>query len=363
MAPGASAARASEQLQAGRPVVVTGGADGTHGQLAFAAASASAETVAFTVRHSTGFLCAALDPERAQRLDLGQMQGAARGSRLLVSVDAAVGVTTGISASDRARTLRLLADADTTAADLTRPGHLVPSAVHPAGVLGRAGHAEAATDLLAMVGLPTVAGLAAVVSTTSPTGLATGTELEEFCAHHDLVRVSVDDVLQHRLATEPIHARPVGARLPLDEGDFRAFAFRTTADDREHLALVHGSVADAEDVLVHVRNECVLADVFGATRCSCRAELDTALRRITTAGRGVLIYLRQEAHLAPAGAEDLHAVAYLLASLGIRSVGLMTSELPLRPVLELHGLDVLPPSRQQGHQRRLRGVLARYSGQ
>jgi 3,4-dihydroxy 2-butanone 4-phosphate synthase/GTP cyclohydrolase II len=353
----ALAARASADLQAGRPVVITGGTDGAHGQLVFAAANASAETVAFTVRHSTGFLCAALDERTAQRLELVPMQGAPVGSRLLVSVDAAVGVSTGISAADRARTLRLLADAETTAADLTRPGHLVPLAVHPAGVLGHTGHAEAATDLLVVAGLPAVAGLAAVVSTQSPTGLATGTELEEFCAHHDLVRVDVDDLVHHRLCTEPILAERAQVRLPLVAGDFAAFAFRTTVDHREHLALVYGSVADAENIPVHVHRECVPADVFGTGECSCRMELDTALRVIATAGKGVLLYLRQhenglvaalaglsggaDAHLGPASTADLHTVASVFASLGIRSVALMESDLALRRVLEMHGLAVV----------------------
>jgi 3,4-dihydroxy 2-butanone 4-phosphate synthase/GTP cyclohydrolase II len=368
----ALAARARAELRAGRPVVITGGTDGAHGQLVFAAANASAETVAFTVRHSTGFLCAALDEPTAQRLELVPMQGASGGARQLVSVDAAVGVSTGISAADRAATLRLLADADTTAEDLTRPGHLIPLAVHSRGVLGHTGHAEAATDLLLLTGLPAVAGLAAVVSTQSPTSLATGTELEEFCARHDLVRVDVDDLVHHRLCTEPILADRAHARLPIEDGDFTAFAFRTTVDHREHLALVYGRVADAENVLVHVQHECVPADVFGTTACSCRAELDTALRVIAAAGKGVLVYLRQhqsgltatltglsggaDPHLAPAGAEDLHTAAGVFASLGIRSVRPMTSDPALRPVLGLHGVDVVD------HQRTHRSPALRRRG-
>jgi 3,4-dihydroxy 2-butanone 4-phosphate synthase/GTP cyclohydrolase II len=357
---------AVEQLRAGRPIVVVDdAARENEGDLIFAAELATPDLVAFVVRHSSGFLCVSLTDADASRLDLPPMHRANQdrhGTAYAVSVDARDGVTTGISARDRARTMRLLADPSTVPTELTRPGHVVPLRAVDGGVLSRAGHTEAAMDLMNLAGLHPAAGLCEIVSVQDPTQMARGPELRGFCAAHGLVMISIQSLIDYRIRHESILSAQVEARLPLDKGTFAAVGYHTTLDSREHLALVHGDIGTGEDVLVRVQEECLLADVFGSLHCSCRSELDSSLRAVVHEGRGVVVYLRRhegrvasvlhELAAAPSGQPSRHASitsiddeevqvsVQILAGLGARSIRLLASDLGARHAFERHGVHV-----------------------
>lgn len=332
------------ELRAGRPVVVIDdAAREDEGDLIFAAESATPELVSFVIRHTSGFLCVSVSDADADRLDLPPMHRVNRDrheTAYAVSVDARDGVTTGISASDRATTLRVLADPATTAADLTRPGHVVPLRAKRGGVLRRAGHTEAAMDLMTIAGLRPVAGLCEIVSTQKPTQMAREPELRDFCAEHDLLLLAIADLMDYRLRTERVIAARVDAPLPLEEGAFTAVVYHTTLDAREHVALVHGDVGTGDDVLVRIQQECLFADVFGSVECTCRREFDAALQTVGRAGRGVVVYLRRtEDSVGPAPGEhdaavphrivpsvdpaDAQVCGQILTDLGVRSLRLL----------------------------------------
>jgi 3,4-dihydroxy 2-butanone 4-phosphate synthase / GTP cyclohydrolase II len=356
------------QLRAGRPVVVVDdAAREDEGDLIFAAEMATPELVSFVVRHTSGFLCVSLSHTDADRLDLPPMHRVNQdrhATAYAVSVDAREGVSTGISAHDRAATLRLLADPATRAADLSRPGHVVPLRARHGGVLSRAGHTEAAMDLMAIAGLRPAAGLCEIVSVEDPTRMARGPELQEFCAAHGLVMISIESIIDYRLRTEWVLSDRVCARLPLEEGTFSAVAYHTTLDDREHVALVHGELDAGENVLVRVQEECIFADVFGSLHCACRPELDAALDAVARERRGVVVYLRRHEGQVGAALDDITAAGYthprlaqpgrapidpadvqvcaqILADLGVRSIRLLGShDGGWRHGLERHGLRV-----------------------
>ncbi|WP_163544359.1 bifunctional 3,4-dihydroxy-2-butanone-4-phosphate synthase/GTP cyclohydrolase II [Occultella kanbiaonis] len=366
------------ELAAGRPVVVVDDEDRENeGDLIFSAAAATPELLAMTVRYSSGIVCAPMPGAHADRLGLPLMVERTEDplrTAFTVSVDARDGVSTGISAADRARTLRLLAGGDTTAGDLTRPGHVFPLRARAGGVLERRGHTEAAVDLMALAGQPDVGVLVELVHDDGT--MMRGPALREFADRHDLAMISIEDLATHRLAmatpleiTEPV-------RLPTRHGEFTALAVRE-ADTRpdpvpgsgaEHLVLVRGDVTGPEPVLVRVHSECVTGDVLGSRRCDCGPQLEESLARIDREGRGVLVLLRGhegrgiglieklrayalqetgrdtvDANLdlgLPVDARSFAVVPRILDHLGVRSVRLLTHNPAKAQALRAGGVDV-----------------------
>ena len=284
------------EVAAGRPVVVVDDEDRENeGDLVFAADAATPELMAFTIRHSSGVICVPMPGERLARLDIGLMtphnQDPMR-TAYTVSVDAAQGVSTGISAADRARTARLLADPVATPGDFTRPGHVFPLRYREGGVLVRRGHTEAAVDLARLAGRAPVGVLVEVVNDDGTMKRAPG--LRAFADEHGLVMISIDDLVAYRRRTEVNVERLASTALPTRHGQFTVHGYRSLVDGTEHLALVHGNLGAGDDrpVPVRVHSECLTGDVLGSTRCDCGPQLDESLRRITEHGRGVVVYLR-----------------------------------------------------------------------
>jgi 3,4-dihydroxy 2-butanone 4-phosphate synthase/GTP cyclohydrolase II len=287
--------RAIEATTRGEVTVVVDDEDRENeGDLIMAAEAATPEKLGFFLRHTSGVICAALEPERCDSLRLPPMVSdnrEAQGTAFTVSVDAATGTTTGISAADRARTLTTLAAPETSPEDLVRPGHVFPLRSAPAGVLKRAGHTEASVDLARLAGRMPVGVLSEVVSP-DKRRMANGPELARLADEHGLPLVTIAQLVRHRLARESVVEHVAQARIPTVHGEFVCHAWRSTLDGSEHLALVRGDVRGGDPVLVRVHSECVTGDVIGSTRCDCGSQLADALAAIAAAGRGVIVYLR-----------------------------------------------------------------------
>ncbi|HVK74731.1 MAG TPA: bifunctional 3,4-dihydroxy-2-butanone-4-phosphate synthase/GTP cyclohydrolase II [Kofleriaceae bacterium] len=293
----------------GEPVVVVDDADRENeGDLIIAAEKATAESLAFMIRHTSGVVCVALTAARLAALELPLMvadNGDAMGTAFTVTVDLRHGTTTGISAADRAATIRALASPSARADEFARPGHVFPLRARDGGVLRRPGHTEAAVDLARLAGLAPAGALCELVN---PDGsMARLPELEEFARRHRLVLVTVADLIAYRRRTERLVERVAEARLPTRHGPFTAHVYRSIHDGREHVALVMGEVRDHDDVLVRVHSECVTGDVFGSTRCDCGAQLDAALAQVGAARRGVVVYLRDHEGRGVGLTSKLHA--------------------------------------------------------
>ncbi len=276
-------------LAAGRVVVLVDGRGG--GSLVVAADRVDRRSMAFVVRHTSGFVCVALDGYDCDRLGLPSMAGAGRRPVLTVTVDAAAGITTGISAADRARTARVLADAATAPRDLTRPGHVVGVRTADGGVLAEPGTAEAAVDLARLAGCRPAGVYAQLVRADGAT--AGPDDLAAFAAAHGLDTVSTDEVVEHRRRTELSVEAVARCRMPTRHGEFTAVGYRSHPDGGEHLALVAGAVSGRSDVPVHGHEECLCGDVLGSRACACRAELDAALAAVVAHGCGVVLYRRR----------------------------------------------------------------------
>ncbi|MET7573920.1 bifunctional 3,4-dihydroxy-2-butanone-4-phosphate synthase/GTP cyclohydrolase II [Streptomyces sp. NPDC005492] len=364
--------QAIADIAAGRPVVVVDDEDRENeGDLVIAAEKATPEIIAFMMSECRGLICAPMEGEELDRLRLPQMvedNTESMKTAFTVSVDASAvhGVTTGISASDRATTLQLLASGTAEPGDLVRPGHIFPLRARSGGVLVRNGHTEAAVDLARLAGLRPAG---AIVEIAGEDGrMLRLPELIPFARKHGLTIISIEDLIAYRQTAEPTVRREAEVRLPTRHGQFTAYGYRSTVDGVEHVALVHGDIGDGEDVLVRVHSECLTGDVFRSLRCDCGPQLEASLERIQEEGRGVVVYLRGhegrgigllsklrayelqergrdtlDANLElglPADARDYGAGAQILEDLGVRSLRLMTNNPDKTDALVRHGLKV-----------------------
>ena len=362
--------RAIADIAAGRAVVVVDDEGRENeGDIIFAASKATPELMAFTIRHSSGVICVPMPGPMLDRLEIPLMTPHNRDrlrTAYTISVDARDGVTTGISAADRAHTARVLADSATEPWELTRPGHVFPLRYREGGVLVRRGHTEAAVDLARLAGLTPAGVLVEVVNDDGT--MKRAAELREFADEHGLAMISIEDLVRYRRRTEVLVERRATTRLPTRYGDFAAYGYVTTTDHTEHVALVHGDIGGPEPVLTRVHSECLTGDVFGSSRCDCGPQLDEALERIVENGRGVVVYLRGhegrgigllaklqayqlqdggrdtvDANLdlgLPADARHYGAATQILRDLGITTVDLMTNNPDKVENLEEYGITV-----------------------
>jgi 3,4-dihydroxy 2-butanone 4-phosphate synthase / GTP cyclohydrolase II len=362
---------AIDELAAGRAVVVVDDEDRENeGDLLFAAEKATPELAGFMIRHTSGVICVAMEGEALDRLGLPpmtQVNEDKKQTAYAISVDAREGVTTGISAADRAVTMRFLASDATTAADLSRPGHVFPLRAVPGGVLRRAGHTEAGVDLCRMAGLAPAAAICEVVHDDG--SMMRAPALRAFADEHGLVMISIADLIAHRRRKEQQVERIVRVPMPLALGDFIAYGYRSLIDGIEHVALVMGDIGDGEGVLVRVHSECLTGDVFHSLRCDCGNQLHQALARVAEEGRGVVLYLRGhegrgigllhklqayqlqddgadtvDANLMlgmPADSRDYGTGAQILVDLGVSSMRLLSNNPTKRAGLEGYGLSIV----------------------
>jgi len=294
--PFATIEEAIEDIRQGKLVVVVDAADRENeGDLTIAAQFATPEAVNFMATHGRGLVCLCLTEERCDELGLRPMtynNETPYETAFTISIEAREGVTTGISAADRARTIQVAVDPTKASADLVQPGHVFPLRARPGGVLQRAGQTEAAVDLARLAGL-NPAGVVCEIMNEDGT-MARVPDLIPYCERHGLKLVTVEDLIEYRRRTEKLVERMTSVRLPTAYGEFTAVAFREVLTGKSHVALVKGDVSGHEDVLVRVHSECLTGDVFHSFRCDCGEQLELALRRIAAEERGVLLYMSQE---------------------------------------------------------------------
>ncbi|MTD53716.1 3,4-dihydroxy-2-butanone-4-phosphate synthase [Amycolatopsis pithecellobii] len=318
----------------GMPVVIVDSEhDENGGDLVFAAECATPQLVAVAVRYGSGFLCVAITESDADRLELPAIRRShdPHGSAYTVTVDAREAISTGISATDRAITLRTLADPNAEPSSFTRPGHVVPLRASAGGVLQRPGAAEAAVDLAVLAGRRPSAALCKLVSENDPRELAQGSELRRFAQHRGFPLISVADLRDHRLCNGVVVAPTARTNVRLAHADFTAVSYHSILDEREHIAFVLGNHS-GESVPVRIQRECLIGDVFGSHRCDCADSTHQALATIAAAGHGVLIYLRSPVNTSVLGHRpaatianrDTAIAAGIVRDLDISSVDLLT---------------------------------------
>jgi 3,4-dihydroxy 2-butanone 4-phosphate synthase / GTP cyclohydrolase II len=289
---------ALEDIRQGKMVIVADDENRENeGDLVCAASLVTPEIINFMAMHARGLICLALTAERTDELDLRPMSDnntEALATAFTVSVDAAArfGVTTGISAWDRAKTIQVCMDPASVPGDLRRPGHVFPLRARPGGVLRRVGQTEASVDLARMAGLPPGGVICEIMNEDGT--MARRPELEAFARKHDLRFITVAQIVAYRLKRERLVHREAEAAIPTPHGEWRLIAYQNDVDGQEHVAVVKGEVEGKADVLVRMHSECLTGDVFHSLRCDCGQQLDAAMRRIDEEGRGVIVYLRQE---------------------------------------------------------------------
>ncbi|MCR1781434.1 bifunctional 3,4-dihydroxy-2-butanone-4-phosphate synthase/GTP cyclohydrolase II [Nocardioides carbamazepini] len=365
--------RAIADIAAGKAVVVVDDEDRENeGDIIFAASKATPELMAFTIRYSSGVICAPMPGTMLDRLEIPLMtphNKDAYRTAYTISVDARDGVSTGISAADRAHTVRVLADSATEPWELTRPGHVFPLRYREGGVLVRRGHTEAAVDLCRLAGLTPAGVLVEVVNDDGT--MKRAPELRAFADEHGLAMISIEDLVRHRRRVESHVVREAQTRLPTSHGDFTAIGYTITVDGSEHVALVYGdpeTLGDHGPVLTRVHSECLTGDVFGSSRCDCGPQLNEAMDRIVETGSGIVIYLRGhegrgiglvaklqayqlqdggrdtvDANLdlgLPADARHYGAATQILKDLGVSEVRLLTNNPDKVSSLEDYGVRV-----------------------
>ena len=287
---------AVDAIRDGQMIIVVDDEDRENeGDLTIAAEKVTPAAINFMATFGRGLICMPMTEERLQQLDLPQMvpQNTSNfGTAFTVSIEAKAVTSTGISASDRAATVLTAIDPKTRPSDLSRPGHMFPLQARTGGVLVRAGQTEAAVDLARIAGLYP-AGVICEIANKDGT-MARVPELTAFAKRHKLLMITIADLIQYRMRTEALVRRVAAASLPTDHGEFRVIAYESCIDKETHVALVKGEIGDGEQVLVRVHSRCLTGDVFHSSRCDCGLQLEAALQRISTEGRGVLLYLNQE---------------------------------------------------------------------
>ncbi len=289
---------AIQDVRDGKMIIVADDEDRENeGDLVCAAAAITPEMVNFMAKHARGLICVALTRERANELNLPPMTEQntdPQGTAFTVSVDAhrRFGVTTGISAFDRAKTIQVMINAESSPEDLRRPGHIFPLRAVPGGVLRRVGQTEASVDLARMAGFPPAGVICEILDQDGT--MARRPQLEAFASQHGLRFITVADLVAYRLAKERLVQRVAVAKLPTSAGDFRIIGYRSPLDEREHVALVKGDIDGSPEVLVRMHSECLTGDVFGSMRCDCGQQLRAAMNRIQREGKGAIVYLKQE---------------------------------------------------------------------